>query len=67
MLVISLYVSQIINDLMHFKGSHKHEFDSRWKSFTLVKKSMENRVSYCPLHIGWKMVFILDTATFFMR
>lgn len=36
---------QIISDLLHFKGSHKHEFDSRWKSFNLVKKSMENRVS----------------------
>lgn len=35
---------QIISDLLHFKGSHKHEFDSRWKSFNLVKKSMENRV-----------------------
>uniref|UniRef100_A0AAQ5XT79 Proteasome activator Blm10 mid region domain-containing protein n=1 Tax=Amphiprion ocellaris TaxID=80972 RepID=A0AAQ5XT79_AMPOC len=33
-------------DLLHFKGSHKHEFDSRWKSFNLVKKSMENRVRH---------------------
>lgn len=37
---------QIINDLMFFRGTHKKEFDSRWKSFTLVKKSMENRVSW---------------------
>ncbi len=29
---------------MFFRGTHKKEFDSRWKSFTLVKKSMENRV-----------------------
>uniref|UniRef100_A0AAQ5XJE7 Proteasome activator complex subunit 4 C-terminal domain-containing protein n=1 Tax=Amphiprion ocellaris TaxID=80972 RepID=A0AAQ5XJE7_AMPOC len=36
----------IISDLLHFKGSHKHEFDSRWKSFNLVKKSMENRVRH---------------------
>lgn len=35
---------QIVSDLLHFKGSHKHEFDSRWKSFNLVKKSMDNRV-----------------------
>ncbi|KAF0025593.1 hypothetical protein F2P81_022474 [Scophthalmus maximus] len=25
-------------------GTHKKEFDSRWKSFTLVKKSMENKM-----------------------
>lgn len=37
---------QIVSDLLHFKGSHKHEFDSRWKSFNLVKKSMENRVRF---------------------
>lgn len=36
---------QIISDVLQFQGSHKHEFDSRWKSFNLVKKSMENRVS----------------------
>eukprot|EP00064_Thunnus_orientalis_P007411 superscaffoldBa00000821_g7431 len=36
-------IIKIISDLLHFKGSHKHEFDSRWKSFNLVKKSMENR------------------------
>uniref|UniRef100_A0A8D3D7I1 Proteasome activator subunit 4 n=1 Tax=Scophthalmus maximus TaxID=52904 RepID=A0A8D3D7I1_SCOMX len=38
-------------DLMHFKGSHKHEFDSRWKSFNLVKKSMENRLHGRKQHI----------------
>ncbi|KAF7252294.1 Proteasome activator complex subunit 4 [Varanus komodoensis] len=37
-------IIKIIGDLLHFQGSHKHEFDSRWKSFNLVKKSMENRV-----------------------
>ncbi|KAA8583909.1 hypothetical protein FQN60_015117 [Etheostoma spectabile] len=37
-------IIKIISDLLHFKGSHKHEFDSRWKSFNLVKKSMENRL-----------------------
>uniref|UniRef100_A0A673MA31 Proteasome activator complex subunit 4B n=1 Tax=Sinocyclocheilus rhinocerous TaxID=307959 RepID=A0A673MA31_9TELE len=42
---------QIISDLMHFRGSHKHEFDSRWKSFTLVKKSMENRLHGKKRHI----------------
>uniref|UniRef100_A0A672NC27 Proteasome activator complex subunit 4B n=1 Tax=Sinocyclocheilus grahami TaxID=75366 RepID=A0A672NC27_SINGR len=42
---------QIISDLMHFRGSHKHEFDSRWKSFTLVKKSMENRLHGKKQHI----------------
>uniref|UniRef100_A0AAR2JD79 Proteasome activator Blm10 mid region domain-containing protein n=1 Tax=Pygocentrus nattereri TaxID=42514 RepID=A0AAR2JD79_PYGNA len=44
-------IIKIINDLMHFKGSHKHEFDSRWKSFTLVKKSMENRLHGKKQHI----------------
>uniref|UniRef100_A0AAQ5Y407 Proteasome activator complex subunit 4 C-terminal domain-containing protein n=1 Tax=Amphiprion ocellaris TaxID=80972 RepID=A0AAQ5Y407_AMPOC len=39
-------IIKIISDLLHFKGSHKHEFDSRWKSFNLVKKSMENRVRH---------------------
>uniref|UniRef100_A0A3Q0QZR4 Proteasome activator Blm10 mid region domain-containing protein n=1 Tax=Amphilophus citrinellus TaxID=61819 RepID=A0A3Q0QZR4_AMPCI len=43
----SLFVIiKIISDLMFFRGTHKKEFDSRWKSFTLVKKSMENRVSW---------------------
>uniref|UniRef100_A0AAQ4QJM9 Proteasome activator subunit 4a n=1 Tax=Gasterosteus aculeatus aculeatus TaxID=481459 RepID=A0AAQ4QJM9_GASAC len=41
----------IISDLMHFKGSHKPEFDSRWKSFNLVKKSMENRLHGRKQHI----------------
>lgn len=41
---LSVMTFQVISDLLHFKGSHKHEFDSRWKSFNLVKKSMENRV-----------------------
>uniref|UniRef100_A0A7N6FBN0 Proteasome activator subunit 4 n=1 Tax=Anabas testudineus TaxID=64144 RepID=A0A7N6FBN0_ANATE len=43
--------SDIISDLLHFKGSHKHEFDSRWKSFNLVKKSMENRLHGRKQHI----------------
>ncbi|KAJ7404837.1 hypothetical protein WISP_143263 [Willisornis vidua] len=37
-------IIKIISDVLQFQGSHKHEFDSRWKSFNLVKKSMENRV-----------------------
>ncbi|XP_030627610.1 proteasome activator complex subunit 4A [Chanos chanos] len=44
-------IIKIINDLLHFKGSHKHEFDSRWKSFSLVKKSMENRLLGSKQHI----------------
>ncbi|KAM7370631.1 hypothetical protein PAMP_010160 [Pampus punctatissimus] len=31
--------------------THKKEFDSRWKSFTLVKKSMENRLHGKKQHI----------------
>ncbi|XP_035261773.1 proteasome activator complex subunit 4B isoform X1 [Anguilla anguilla] len=44
-------IIKIINDLLHFNGSHKPEFDSRWKSFTLVKKSMENRLHGRKQHI----------------
>uniref|UniRef100_A0AAY4C4F7 Proteasome activator subunit 4 n=1 Tax=Denticeps clupeoides TaxID=299321 RepID=A0AAY4C4F7_9TELE len=44
-------IIKIISDLLHFKGSHKHEFDSRWKSFSLVKKSMENRLHGSKQHI----------------
>ncbi|KAG7462683.1 hypothetical protein MATL_G00187310 [Megalops atlanticus] len=44
-------IIKIIGDLLHFKGSHKHEFDSRWKSFNLVKKSMENRLHGRKQHI----------------
>uniref|UniRef100_A0A8C6U8T4 Proteasome activator subunit 4b n=1 Tax=Neogobius melanostomus TaxID=47308 RepID=A0A8C6U8T4_9GOBI len=48
----SLFVIiKIISDLMFFRGSHKKEFDSRWKSFTLVKKSMENRLLGKKRHI----------------
>uniref|UniRef100_A0A4W6E6W6 Proteasome activator subunit 4 n=1 Tax=Lates calcarifer TaxID=8187 RepID=A0A4W6E6W6_LATCA len=45
------WLTDIISDLLHFKGSHKHEFDSRWKSFNLVKKSMENRLHGRKQHI----------------
>ncbi|KAE8600768.1 hypothetical protein XENTR_v10013403 [Xenopus tropicalis] len=44
-------IIKIISDLLQFQGSHKHEFDSRWKSFTLVKKSMENRLHGKKRHI----------------
>ncbi|KAM4771368.1 proteasome activator complex subunit 4 [Rhinophrynus dorsalis] len=44
-------IIKIISDLLQFQGSHKHEFDSRWKSFTLVKKSMENRLHGKKQHI----------------
>ncbi|XP_076141905.1 proteasome activator complex subunit 4A [Alosa pseudoharengus] len=44
-------IIKIISDLLQFKGTHKHEFDSRWKSFTLVKKSMENRLHGSKQHI----------------
>lgn len=42
---LALLRAQIISDLLFFRGTHRKDFDSRWKSFTLVKKSMENRVS----------------------
>lgn len=49
---------QIISDLLHFKGSHKHEFDSRWKSFNLVKKSMENRVRLLLFYLFFIIICI---------
>uniref|UniRef100_A0A3P8VNZ5 Proteasome activator Blm10 mid region domain-containing protein n=1 Tax=Cynoglossus semilaevis TaxID=244447 RepID=A0A3P8VNZ5_CYNSE len=48
----SLFVIiKIISDLMLFLGIHKKDFDSRWKSFILVKKSMENRLHGKKQHI----------------
>uniref|UniRef100_A0A8C3A4M3 Uncharacterized protein n=1 Tax=Cyclopterus lumpus TaxID=8103 RepID=A0A8C3A4M3_CYCLU len=48
----SLFVIiKIISGLVFFRGTHKKEFDSRWKSFTLVKKSMENRLHGKKQHI----------------
>uniref|UniRef100_A0A3B5LA44 Proteasome activator complex subunit 4B n=1 Tax=Xiphophorus couchianus TaxID=32473 RepID=A0A3B5LA44_9TELE len=48
----SLFVIiKIVSDLMFFCGTHKKEFDSRWKSFSLVKKSMENRLLGKKQHI----------------
>ncbi|RXM29311.1 Proteasome activator complex subunit 4 [Acipenser ruthenus] len=44
-------IIKIIGDLLQFRGSYKHEFDSRWKSFNLVKKSMENRLHGRKQHI----------------
>ncbi|XP_006004010.1 proteasome activator complex subunit 4 isoform X2 [Latimeria chalumnae] len=44
-------IIKIIGDLLHFRGSQKHEFDSRWKSFNLVKKSMENKLHGKKQHI----------------
>lgn len=54
-----LDIFQIISDLMHFKGSHKPEFDSRWKSFNLVKKSMENRVRNKTIYCAFVNFFVL--------
>lgn len=54
-----LSLLQIISDLLHFKGSHKHEFDSRWKSFNLVKKSMENRVRKKSVWIIFSFAFTI--------
>uniref|UniRef100_A0A8B9T549 Proteasome activator subunit 4 n=1 Tax=Anas platyrhynchos TaxID=8839 RepID=A0A8B9T549_ANAPL len=49
---VSLFlIIKIISDVLQFQGSHKHEFDSRWKSFNLVKKSMENRLQGKKQHI----------------
>ncbi|XP_068596993.1 proteasome activator complex subunit 4A [Brachionichthys hirsutus] len=44
-------IIKIISDLLHFKGCHKFEFDSHWKSFNHVKKSMENRLNGKKQHI----------------
>ncbi|XP_046888598.1 proteasome activator complex subunit 4B-like [Hypomesus transpacificus] len=44
-------IIKIISDLLFFRGTHKKEFDSRWKSYTLVKKSMEDRLHGRKQHI----------------
>uniref|UniRef100_A0A8C9TJ04 Proteasome activator subunit 4 n=1 Tax=Scleropages formosus TaxID=113540 RepID=A0A8C9TJ04_SCLFO len=44
-------IIKIIGDLLLYKGSQKSEFDSRWKSFSLVKKSMEDRLHGRKRHI----------------
>uniref|UniRef100_A0A8C5CEE9 Uncharacterized protein n=1 Tax=Gadus morhua TaxID=8049 RepID=A0A8C5CEE9_GADMO len=44
-------IIKIIEDLLFFRGTDKKDFDSRWKSFTLVKKSMENRLHGKKQHI----------------
>ncbi|XP_028989298.1 proteasome activator complex subunit 4B-like isoform X2 [Betta splendens] len=44
-------IIKIISDLLFFRGTHKKEFDSRWKSFSRVKKSMENRLHGKKQHI----------------
>ncbi|XP_043911057.1 proteasome activator complex subunit 4 [Protopterus annectens] len=44
-------IIKIIGDMLHFRGSHKQEFDSRWKSFSLVKRSMEDRLHGRKQHI----------------
>uniref|UniRef100_H3CC65 Proteasome activator complex subunit 4 C-terminal domain-containing protein n=1 Tax=Tetraodon nigroviridis TaxID=99883 RepID=H3CC65_TETNG len=48
----SLFVIiQILSDVLFFRGIHRREFDSRWRSFTLVKKSLENRLLGRKQHI----------------
>ncbi|XP_063300040.1 proteasome activator complex subunit 4 [Pelobates fuscus] len=44
-------IIKIIGDLLQFQGAHKHEFDARWKSFKMVKKSMENRLHGKKQHL----------------
>ncbi|CAL8307041.1 unnamed protein product [Boreogadus saida] len=44
-------IIKIIEDLLFFRGTDKKDFESRWKSFTLVKKSMENRLHGKKRHI----------------
>uniref|UniRef100_A0A8C5PB42 Proteasome activator subunit 4 n=1 Tax=Leptobrachium leishanense TaxID=445787 RepID=A0A8C5PB42_9ANUR len=44
-------IIKIIGDILQFQGSHKHEFDARWKSFKMVKKSMENRLQGKKQHL----------------
>ncbi|TRY87903.1 hypothetical protein DNTS_003218, partial [Danionella cerebrum] len=38
-------LSQIIGTLMHFKGFHKHHFESHSKTFSVAQKSMKNILS----------------------
>ncbi|XP_061414922.1 proteasome activator complex subunit 4 isoform X2 [Lethenteron reissneri] len=44
-------IIKILGVVLLFQGSHKAEFDSRWKSFSLVKKSMEDKLHGHKQHI----------------
>ena len=38
-------LQQVYRCLLFFQGTQKEDFDTRWKSLHIVKKSMENKVS----------------------
>uniref|UniRef100_UPI00358F6C57 proteasome activator complex subunit 4 isoform X3 n=1 Tax=Myxine glutinosa TaxID=7769 RepID=UPI00358F6C57 len=44
-------IIKIISMVLNFQGSHKVEFDSRWKSLGLVKKAMEDKLHGHKKHI----------------
>ena len=47
---MSLYF-QVYGSLLFFHGTQKDDFDGRWKSLHIVKKSMENKVRKCLKYI----------------
>jgi proteasome activator subunit 4 len=48
--------AQIYNNAMFFWGVTKHDFDTRWKGFHVVKKSLENKLTKKKQHIRALMV-----------
>ena len=52
-----LQLIRVYNSLLFYHGTQKEDFDGRWKSLHIVKKSMENVVSRVHvLHIVRKSV-----------
>ena len=41
---------------MFFYGVTKHDFDTRWKGFQVVKKSLENKLTKKKQHIRALMI-----------
>ena len=52
----TLQLIRVYNSIMFYHGTQKEDFDGRWKSLHIVKKSMENRVGSPWLYVcmkGW--------------
>ena len=50
----TLQLIRVYNSIMFYHGTQKEDFDGRWKSLHIVKKSMENRVGSPWLYVCTK-------------
>ena len=46
--------------MLFFHGTQKDDFDGRWKSLHIVKKSMENKVSEFDNIFDFVPVYVFD-------